>query len=225
MTPHIHIPGPGRGSANKPFITEYKLAFKDPTPFLRKGTQPGAKKKKLAQDKKDKEKALAKAAETTPVREPKIIVDEKPKINPLLSKRKDIWVGVNTDNPDSLRVRKYLCSDVCNVIFQGPPVNKDGDQTSLTLPAMLPQQNHPNSTFRRRRVLAAQNISNVRYNIISGIEIGGEPHSGFKEGRRAVIQTFARIDLITNARSAGYNIISARDYDLDEEVAQKLQIH
>ncbi|KAJ3015179.1 UNVERIFIED_CONTAM: hypothetical protein HDU68_012841 [Siphonaria sp. JEL0065] len=198
MTPHIHIAGPGRGSANKPFITEYKLAFKDPTPFLRKGTQPGAKKKKLAQDKKDKEKALAKAAETVPIREPKTIADEKPKINPLLSKRKDIW---------------------------GPPVNKDGDQTSLTLPAMLPPQNHPNSTFRRRRVLAAQNISNVRYNIISGIEIGGEPHSGFKEGRRAVIQTFARIDLITNARSAGYNIISARDYDLDEEVAQKLQIH
>ncbi|KAI9311452.1 hypothetical protein BDR26DRAFT_946087 [Obelidium mucronatum] len=198
-----HHVGNHRGSAIKPFITEYKLAFKDPTPFLRKGTQPGSKKKALAakQEKaaKDKERALAKASaeKNAALREAPKPKEEKIPINPLLSKRKDIW---------------------------GPPVNAHGDSTSLTLPAMLPPQQHAN-TFRRRRVLAAQNISTVRYNIISGQEIGGEPYSGFKEGRRAVIQTFARIDLTTNARTPGYNIISNRDYELDEQMTQQLHIH
>lgn len=38
-----------------------------------------------------------------------------------------------------------------------------------------------------------------------------EPTSGFKEGRRAVIQTISHIDTIINARSPGYNIITGHD--------------
>ncbi|KAJ3289542.1 hypothetical protein HDU79_003982 [Rhizoclosmatium sp. JEL0117] len=203
MGPHV----PGRGSANKPFITEYKLAFKDPTPFLRKGTQPINRKKALAEKQAQAKKladakAASAAAAALAVAEAKAIrrlaekEPDRPKANPVQSKRKDIW---------------------------GPPTNQAGDSTSLTLPAMLPPTSASN-TFRRRRVLAAQNDSACRYNIISGHEIHGEAYSGYKEGRRAVIQTFSRIDLITNARTPGYNIISAKDYALEDAVRQQLNI-
>ena len=57
--------------------------------------------------------------------------------------------------------------------------------------------------FRRRRVLGAEEKSSLdqRYNIISGAVIYGEPYSGYKEGRRAVIQSFAHIDSTTNVRN------------------------
>jgi hypothetical protein len=46
----------GGHGAHKPFVTEYKLAFKDPTPFLRKGasstTQRNIKRKNAAAQKK-----------------------------------------------------------------------------------------------------------------------------------------------------------------------------
>ncbi|KAJ3068011.1 hypothetical protein HDU98_008804, partial [Podochytrium sp. JEL0797] len=179
-------PPPKASTVSKPFMTEYKLAFKDPTPFLRAGTQPGAKKKAkqlaVALANKEKEKSLALKAAAAAVSTqvlPAFVgceVQDEIKLGRLhaaavQSKRKNVW---------------------------GPPEKERGDLTSLTLPAMLATSAPHPDTFRRRRVLADQNKTTLRYNIISGQEILGEPYSGYKEGRRAVIQTFARIDLITN---------------------------
>ncbi|KAJ3184962.1 hypothetical protein HDU87_002528 [Geranomyces variabilis] len=50
-----------------------------------------------------------------------------------------------------------------------------------------------------------------RYDIITGYPLYGEPYSGYKEGCRAVIETFQHMDAVANARSSGYNIITGND--------------
>ncbi|KAJ3004369.1 hypothetical protein HKX48_001262 [Thoreauomyces humboldtii] len=50
-----------------------------------------------------------------------------------------------------------------------------------------------------------------RYDIITGYPLYGSPYSGFKEGQRAVIETFQHMDAVANARSPHYNIITGSD--------------
>ena len=69
---------------------------------------------------------------------------------------------------------------------------------------------------QRRRMLAAEKKKSLhqRYNVITGIivflnlgaNIEGESSSGFKEGRRAVIQTCLHFDTITNVSFCILNI-------------------
>ncbi|RKO94385.1 hypothetical protein BDK51DRAFT_28617, partial [Blyttiomyces helicus] len=90
-----------------------------------------------------------------------------------------------------------------------PPANGEFFfSTSLMLPGMAdePVKNHH---YPRRRIMGGLPPaagSSPRYNIITGEAVWffagalllGEDNSGFKEGRRAVIESFAYLDTITN---------------------------
>ncbi|KAJ3240326.1 hypothetical protein HDU81_003994 [Chytriomyces hyalinus] len=197
--------------AYKPFMTEYKLSFKDPTPFVAKNSSGVAKSSKkglggaeyeLNQRQKHQQGASIPSGKT----------DEGSAGGFLPS----LPVGSNVVAVHQGKSNKVLWAPA-NL----PPGNTDVTSTSLTLPGMMGAS--PNAVrvkFKRRRVLNPVEKSTSagpkqRYNIISGAEIQGEAYSGYKEGRRAVIQTFAHIDLTTNARTPGYNIISNRDYLMD----------
>ncbi|KAI8836342.1 hypothetical protein BC829DRAFT_447925 [Chytridium lagenaria] len=154
-----------RPGANKPFMTEYKLAFRDP------GLAHGRKNygSVVGTIPRQRRKVAVVAAPPLPVKEVKEVVVVK----------EEVGLPVLPSLPGGL----------------GEPStpNEDHESTSLTLPGMVTQgTNQPiQSHFRR--------------------QIKGEPYSGYKEGRRAVIQSFAHIDSTTNARTPGYNIISNTD--------------
>ncbi|KAI9091804.1 hypothetical protein DFS34DRAFT_653264 [Phlyctochytrium arcticum] len=74
------------------------------------------------------------------------------------------------------------------------------------------------ATGSKSRILAAPGAAPVgygadkpRYDIITGFPIHGEPHSGYKEGQRAVIETLAHVNAVANARTPHYNIITGSD--------------
>ncbi|KAI8613183.1 hypothetical protein BC830DRAFT_1170470 [Chytriomyces sp. MP71] len=196
--------------AYKPFVTEYKLSYKDPTPFIRKS---GAKK---STESKKSSQSSFKAPEVPPFAIP--VPSMKPDSFLAGGFLPTLPVGSNIVAVHQGKSHKDL--------WAPPPLPESANavdvaSTSLTLPGMM--TNHPPSMkkFKRRRVLdpverMVVGVPKPRYNILSGEEIHGEAYSGYKEGRRAVIQTFAHIDMTTNARTPGYNIISNRDYLIDD---------
>ncbi|KAI8844030.1 hypothetical protein BJ741DRAFT_589862 [Chytriomyces cf. hyalinus JEL632] len=195
--------------AYKPFMTEYKLSFKDPTPFVTKNasTAKSSKKGMDAEDELSQHQKHQMAAS---------IPSGKPDAGSAGGFLPSLPVGSNVVAVHQGKSNKVLWAPA-----NFAPGNVDVTSTSLTLPGMMGAS--PNAVrvkFKRRRVLNPVEKSTSagpkqRYNIISGAEIQGEAYSGYKEGRRAVIQTFAHIDLTTNARTPGYNIISNRDYLMD----------
>ncbi|KAJ3205961.1 hypothetical protein HDU82_004850 [Entophlyctis luteolus] len=193
--------------AYKPFVTEYKLSFKDPTPFVRKS---GTKNKKKA---KKQAPAVpipaATALQLSTEAAATALAAKKAEASgggvfPLLPSGNSI---VSTQQSLEARARR---SKSTKTLWAPPPANADAESTSLNLPGMLSVNQQPASeasvpvvkTFRRKRVLNptvhSTTVHKHRYNIISGSEIFGEPYSGYKEGHRAVIQTFAHIDMTTN---------------------------
>ncbi|KAJ3011220.1 UNVERIFIED_CONTAM: hypothetical protein HDU68_001777 [Siphonaria sp. JEL0065] len=205
--------------AYKPFVTEYKLAFTDP----RGSSKSKAKKKK-------NQPAAPPSTAAAPV--PSYIAIP---VQQQLSQQPTNIFGLPALPQSGIVAacqggagRK---SKSTKNLWAPPPQRNGVESTSLTLPGMAGNHEVPFDvnlplikTFRRRRVLNPVVKSTTeppkhRYNILSGDEIMGEQYSGYKEGRRAVIQTFAHIDMTTNARTPGYNIISARDYLTDDAEA------
>ncbi|KAL2918735.1 hypothetical protein HK105_201569 [Polyrhizophydium stewartii] len=160
-----------RSAAFKPFMTEYRVSYKDPTPT--KGKYSG----------KSKIKALTSPTHHEHEKKPGDLT-----LPPLPSQHRPMTVATSV------------------APFQS---------TSLTLPGMVNggNSNEKRQTRRRRILEASAPISGtpMRYNIITGVAIDGEPSSGFKEGRRAFVRTFAHFDAVTNARTPGYNIITGHD--------------
>eukprot|EP00842_Homolaphlyctis_polyrhiza_P002263 jgi/Hompol1/3037/HPOL_006336-RA len=174
-------PNTSNGSAAfKPFMTEYRGSFKDPTPT--KGKYSG---------KLTKGKTL------------------KPSTAP---------AGGDLDSPKPKASEAGLLPPLTNHnrnALSAAPAQEVYPSTSLTLPGMMNGGNalEKHQTRRRRILEASAPISGtpMRYNIITGVIIDGEPSSGFKEGRRAFVRTFAHFDAVTNARTPGYNIITGHD--------------
>ncbi|KAJ3076894.1 hypothetical protein HDU98_010989 [Podochytrium sp. JEL0797] len=199
--------------ADKPFVTEYKLSFKDPSPFLKKSGSTKKQKKNQA----PKPPAVVYVAPPLPVK----VVDNGGGVFPSLGSGSIVNTRQGQQGGRKSKSTKNL--------WAPPPPRNGIEETSLNLPGMVNgkhqlafDDNLPLvKTFRRRRVLNPVVKSTTepplhRYNILSGAEIFAEPYSGYREGKRAVIQTFAHLDMTTNARTPGYNIISNRDYLVDE---------
>ncbi|KAJ3011647.1 UNVERIFIED_CONTAM: hypothetical protein HDU68_001589 [Siphonaria sp. JEL0065] len=196
--------------AYKPFVTEYKLAFAAP-----RGSLKGKLKKKKNLAPKHKPETKAEHAQPLP----------RPPTLPPLPSTNIFGLPALPQSGIVVAARK---SKSTKDLWAPPPQRNGVESTSLSLPGMAGNHEVPFDvnlplikTFRRRRVLNPVVKSTTeppkhRYNILSGDEIMGEQYSGYKEGRRAVIQTFAHIDMTTNARTPGYNIISARDYLTDD---------
>ncbi|KAJ3102224.1 hypothetical protein HDU97_000721 [Phlyctochytrium planicorne] len=229
-----------RPGANKPFMTEYKLAYRDPC-LTKGGKGYGSIMGTIPRQRRTKGGNGNKVQPVKEIEVPKVprVKDSEPPVPAAMppagvpsAGKKDEAFGfsgsglggvqlpfIENRNPT---VRKHVSK---RDIWNPPPPSSNFESTSLTLPGMMstgpipPVQTH----FRRRRILGGSTKTGhsftARYNIISGAEINGEPHSGYKEGRRAVIQSFAHIDSTTNARTPGYNIISNTDYR--EVVPQK----
>ncbi|KAJ3215350.1 hypothetical protein HDU67_000565 [Dinochytrium kinnereticum] len=211
-----------RPGANKPFMTEYKLAYRDPSMTAGRkgygsvmGTIPRQRRGKVGVpppilQPKDLPPPPPITAAVVAVLEKQQHKEEKlPSVPGGLG-----GVQLPFIEDRNTTARKHVSK---RDIWNPPPPSTNFESTSLTLPGMVAHgTNQPvQAHFRRRRILGGTTKTGhsytARYNIISGAEINGEPHSGYKEGRRAVIQSFAHIDSTTNARTPGYNIISNTD--------------
>ncbi|KAJ3093040.1 hypothetical protein HK100_006785 [Physocladia obscura] len=208
--------------AYKPFVTEYKLSFKDP-----RSTKKRTKKNAVTVG--DKPQVVSTAQQQQQQQQvsfPRTIVKDKDSgggVFPTLLPNNNA-ISLQQSGPARARRSKSTKN-----LWAPPAANEKAESTSLSLPGMMIAAKNSTGTdgaemilktFRRRRVLNpvdhATAVHKHRYNIISGNEIMGEAYSGYKEGRRAVIQTFAHIDMTTNARTPGYNIISNHDYLADQ---------
>ncbi|KAI9324359.1 hypothetical protein BDR26DRAFT_881590 [Obelidium mucronatum] len=216
-------PSPSLG-AYKPFVTEYKLSFKDPTPFMRKSGSTKKLSKKGSSNNRQQHTPEPVNAPVYVAATPRSAPQEPTNIFGLPALTSSGGVVATRQGNNAGRKSKSTKN-----LWAPPPQRNGIESTSLTLPGMVGTHHEVPfdinlpliKTFRRRRVLNPVVKSTTappkhRYNIISGDEIMGEQYSGYKEGRRAVIQTFAHIDMTTNARTPGYNIISARDYLTDD---------
>ncbi|KAJ3327583.1 hypothetical protein HDU76_011501 [Blyttiomyces sp. JEL0837] len=211
-------------TASKPFMTEYKLAYKDPTPFIRKGgINAGiSSRKKVTGGGGGSGRDVGKVGGGVAKEMGK---DGGVKLPGLAAGGGGVASGA-TGTPGSEEAnsgtKAAFVARTKRDLWAPPAITEETESTSLTLPGMLQSHHEPQTHFRRRRILGGITQTGhghtARYNIISGVPIQGEPYSGYKEGRRAVIPSFAHIDSTTNARTPGYNIISNRDYLMETDL-------
>ncbi|KAI9208562.1 uncharacterized protein BJ171DRAFT_595697 [Polychytrium aggregatum] len=194
---------PTSASAYKPFMTEYRLSFKDPTPASQKGHQTTKAVVKTGKSAGTNAKSFRRTATISGGAEAYHQNHGQPSNLPnIATQEKDVYMYA------AVQSRK-------KDIWQPPPMNGRSLNTSLTLPGMLDHLPQTGEHYPRRRIVSGvpqsggQSLRH-RYNIITGHPTG-EPYSGYKEGRRAVIESFAHIDAVTNARTPGYNIVTGHD--------------
>ena len=168
-------------AANKPFMTEYRLAYRDPTATVQK--RKNATTRVLSRKGKSQSKPVEHARE--PILPPVVKAEEVRLLN----------------YPFTDFLKKAVETPHLTTSLTLPAMMNGNAHANVSLEAYR----------RRRRLLAAEHKQGLhqRYNIITGMylysilcnagsAIDGELSSGFKEGRRAVCPTFSHIDTITN---------------------------
>ncbi|KAJ3196413.1 hypothetical protein HK101_009029 [Irineochytrium annulatum] len=186
-----------RPGANKPFLTEYKLSYKDPGhPGGRKG---GVRAGNGASPRKTKVLVLSSgngplstAVTTNPTTLNALPV---PTGAGVAKNNKDALVaaagmpaaGVGSDKdekenvvtlpqilpgpPMGMGAKAEQHKATKKDIWQPPPYDGSGESTSLTLPGMMTNEHHPSVHFKRKRILGGATKTGheytARYNIIS----------------------------------------------------------